>query len=62
MRRLAVFVVSDAALSGSSLMRRSAALAGFAAQRRRNSSQSANEKLGGLATRPRRLQLYTMTG
>jgi hypothetical protein len=39
-----------------------AALTGSGQRRRAERNQSENEKLGGLATRPRRLQLYTMTG
>jgi hypothetical protein len=49
-----------------SLLRLSSAVSGGAdgsVQRRRaERNQSASEKLGGLATRPRRLQLYTMIG
>ena len=39
-----------------------AALTSSGQQRRAERNQSANEKLGGLATRPRRLQVYTMMG
>ncbi len=39
-----------------------AALTGSGQRRHAERNQSENEKLGGLATRPRRLQLYTMTG
>jgi hypothetical protein len=35
---------------------------GSGQRRRAERNQSENEKLGGLATRPRRLQLYTMMG
>jgi hypothetical protein len=39
-----------------------ATLTGSGQRRRAERNQSENEKLGGLATRPRRLQLYTMMG
>jgi hypothetical protein len=36
--------------------------AGFGQRLRADRSQSVNEKLGGFATRPKRLQVYTMIG